>query len=68
MTSPTAAERAGSTLLASLDGGTPVALFAQGFLVNATNPKATVFFLAVLPQFIDTARRCCRSTWPCARR
>ena len=37
-------------------GGTPAALFAQGFLVNATNPKATVFFLAVLPQFIDAAR------------
>lgn len=32
------------------------ALFAQGFLVNATNPKATVFFLAVLPPFIDAAR------------
>jgi homoserine/homoserine lactone efflux protein len=27
--------------------------FAQGFLVNGTNPKATVFLLAVLPQFID---------------
>jgi len=29
------------------------ALFVQGFLVNASNPKATVFLLAVLPQFID---------------
>lgn len=28
-------------------------LFLQGFLVNATNPKGTVFLLAVLPQFID---------------
>lgn len=37
-------------------GGTRAALFAQGFLVNATNPKATVFFLAVLPQFVDPAR------------
>jgi homoserine/homoserine lactone efflux protein len=27
-------------------------LLARGFLVNATNPKATVFYLAVLPQFI----------------
>ncbi len=31
-------------------------LFMQGFLVNATNPKTTVFFVAVLPQFIDPAR------------
>ncbi len=37
-------------------GGTARALFAQGFLVNATNPKATVFFLAVLPQFIAASR------------
>lgn len=32
---------------------TPRALFVQGFLVNASNPKATIFLLAVLPQFID---------------
>lgn len=31
----------------------PRALFVQGFLVNASNPKATIFLLAVLPQFID---------------
>ena len=31
-------------------------LFWQGFLVNGTNPKATVFLLAVLPQFIDPAK------------
>jgi homoserine/homoserine lactone efflux protein len=36
--------------------GTRATLFAQGFLVNATNPKATVFFLAVLPQFIEASR------------
>ena len=32
---------------------TPRALLVQGFLVNASNPKATIFLLAVLPQFID---------------
>ena len=37
-------------------GGTRTALFVQGFLVNATNPKATMFFLAVLPQFIEALR------------
>lgn len=34
-------------------GGQPAALMLRGFLVNASNPKAVVFMLAVLPQFID---------------
>jgi len=37
-------------------GGTRSQLFWRGVLVNATNPKAIVFMLAVLPQFIDPAR------------
>jgi homoserine/homoserine lactone efflux protein len=37
-------------------GGTRRQLFWRGMLVNATNPKAIVFMLAVLPQFIDPAR------------
>lgn len=41
---------------AAVPATTRGALFGQGFLVNATNPKATVFFLAVLPPFIDPTR------------
>lgn len=32
------------------------AVFLQGFLVAITNPKALVFYLAFLPQFIDPHR------------
>jgi homoserine/homoserine lactone efflux protein len=31
-------------------------VFMRGFWVNATNPKGMIFFAAILPQFIDTAR------------
>jgi len=33
--------------------GNPLSLVLKGFLVNVSNPKALVFMLAVLPQFIN---------------
>lgn len=36
--------------------GRPWPLVMRGFIVNASNPKAIVFILAVLPQFLDPAR------------
>ncbi len=30
-----------------------IALFSQGFIVELANPKALLYFLALLPQFID---------------
>lgn len=36
--------------------GSPLALVLRGFIVNASNPKAIVFILAVLPQFLDSSR------------
>jgi len=31
----------------------PVRILAEGFVVGITNPKSLVFFVAVLPQFVD---------------
>jgi homoserine/homoserine lactone efflux protein len=34
----------------------PVELVLRGFLVNASNPKALIFILAILPQFLDSSQ------------
>jgi homoserine/homoserine lactone efflux protein len=31
-------------------------VFLKGFLVNITNPKGIIFYVAILPQFIEVAR------------
>lgn len=33
-----------------------LALYARGIVMNVTNPKVAIFFLAFLPQFVDPAR------------
>lgn len=35
--------------------GKPMTLVIRGFLVNISNPKALIFMLAILPQFIEPA-------------
>lgn len=51
---PASASALGTTAGAAAPAaGSRWALFRQGLLVNLSNPKGIVFFLAVLPQFID---------------
>ncbi len=49
------------TLSPSTDGALPASasratLVFRGWMVNAVNPKGTIFLLAVVPQFLDTTR------------
>jgi len=47
-------------LVAKREEGAPVTtrrqLVARGWIINALNPKGTVFMLAVVPQFLDLSR------------
>src|SRR5690606_7558988 len=50
--------RAGTAQLQAENGAPlrPQALYLRGILMNVSNPKVAVFFLAFLPQFTDPAR------------
>ncbi|MBI5483088.1 MAG: LysE family translocator [Deltaproteobacteria bacterium] len=41
---------------AAVDRLSSAALYRRGIIMNVTNPKVSVFFLAFLPQFADPAR------------
>ncbi|MBS0238652.1 MAG: LysE family translocator [Proteobacteria bacterium] len=45
--------RGEETVEASNDNATAGRYFVRGFLTNVLNPKAAVFYIAMLPQFID---------------
>jgi threonine/homoserine/homoserine lactone efflux protein len=45
----------GALVTAGMDERSPRELYLQGFFTSAANPKAIVFFAALLPQFINTA-------------
>lgn len=49
--------RADEARIAATDGGmSPRARYVRGILMNVSNPKVAIFFLAFLPQFADPAR------------
>ena len=52
---PVAEGAAASALVNPRDDGRPLQMVLRGWLLNALNPKGTVFMLAVVPQFVNPA-------------
>ncbi len=50
--------RAGASRISMTDGASPslAKLYRRGIVMNVTNPKVAIFFLAFLPQFADPVR------------
>ncbi|NIA71591.1 LysE family translocator [Pelagibius litoralis] len=46
-------------VLPNVEAGSPVGAFFQSIVVEVLNPKAALFFIAFLPQFVDPA-----AAWP----
>ena len=51
-----ALQSSGDTARGAAPADPPWALFRRGLIANAINPKVVMFFLALLPQFVDTSR------------
>jgi threonine/homoserine/homoserine lactone efflux protein len=50
------AENAGAANGEAVRAEKPIRIFLHAYLVTALNPKSLIFFVAFLPQFIDTTR------------
>ncbi|MEM7663046.1 MAG: LysE family translocator [Pseudomonadota bacterium] len=48
--------RGGGLIVAKGEAGNGPSLFLKGFAVEFANPKALLYFAAILPQFLDTSR------------
>ena len=57
-----------AALDAPVEPKVPSRILADGFVVGVLNPKVIVFFMAVLPQFVDPAAGRWRRSCSCSGR